>query len=806
MGIFTIIMLLYAFSGKTLAEKVSRVEIDRSLYVLSEEIPLYSPDLVRFATLYVYTNFKDTFSVITGDNTYSRPVYEFGHGTYRFKMYRSKYGGYKDKKVIYAGYSTFFIYNGSSYYDVRFFKHIQKDDVRRKFYEGVKFMDYREKWEKYTKNLFKLDEYAQIDSVPAFLWSYGCSPTSSAMILGYWDKKGYGRLIDYYFDHYDVVLGEMVSNVPNVQKELAVYMYTDTTTGGTWWSSISSGTEDCANVGNGYSFISNWLYGSDDAYDTSFMYLKQEVDSGRPVHWAVGNYQDPYGRIIEHSTCAFGYQVSGADTFVILHNTWDKGTWAWPLYTTDSTYIAIYNVIPGGAISGNINQINAPRSIVNNLYFPLNVVYDDTQSIQRCELYMQDQNGDEWSFVGNILKDSLIFIKKDFNALTKTRFLIKTFDANGSLISSESSIIPSGIVYPVFLDGIFQSKAFCSIEREPFVINTTQSTILVGTSHGIVALNDADSLMYKDTTLNDTVFLSSQYGDYIIYGKNAEGFSIYLGDSLIYHDTTLNYVQDVDIDDSVACVFERNSGMRIIHYRDGFYQDTVTSGGLFFMTGAVFRDYVYVGTLTKGVLVYNVSSNQFVDTMGTGRVWDIAVSRNSKLLYVLFNGYVKVYDITVLDNPSLVDSIPVSNASHIRSHENRFFVVKGDEGVDIYSVSSSGYLKSSIMGIGTVNDVCEKDSTLYITTGEGLVYKVIYLGSGIKEEEKAHKIKDYVLKGGILDLGGDYNNKKVYIYSPCGRLLRKTVVKGGKVSLMNLNSRRFILKIGERTIKVIKIN
>ncbi len=32
---------------------------------------------------------------------------------------------------------------------------------------------------------------SSIAGVPAFYWSYGCSPTSAAMMMGYYDRTGY---------------------------------------------------------------------------------------------------------------------------------------------------------------------------------------------------------------------------------------------------------------------------------------------------------------------------------------------------------------------------------------------------------------------------------------------------------------------------------------------------------------------------------------------------------------------------------------------------------------------------------------
>ncbi len=810
----SIFLLFIAFSatGRMVANKVKDLIPLSQNYVLVEEIPLYDPDLNQFATLYLYSDGKDTFSVITGTNQNSRPVYEFGHGTYRFIMYSRKYGGYKNRKVVYTGFSTFFIYDGSSYYDTRFFKTERKDYVSDLFKRSIVFKDYSIKWNMWLNNTVKLDEYSVIDSVPAYLWSYGCSPTASAMILGYWDKKGYGRLIDYYFDHYDVVLNDTVYNVPNVQRELAIYMNADTTTGYTDWAPISTGTQDCANMGNGYSFVSEWLYDTivydtACAYDTAYMYLKQEIDAGRPVHWAVGNYLDPYGRIIEHSTCAVGYQVSGADTFVILHNTWDTGTWAWPLYTTDSTYIALYNVIPGGAQTGNINIVNTQSYIVNNLHFKLRLFFDDPSAVYRAELLYSMDNALTWNSLGDITSDTVLVMPVDFGGAGEVRFMVKTYDAGGNLVSAETDYTPASVVYPEYQDGLFEASAFETISPEPRTVNILFDTLYIGTTYGISRVIDQDTVLTQDSVFDSAVFSSAQYGSFIIYGEYSEGFSIFDGDSEIYHDTALSYVVDVALSDSIACVFERNSGLRLIRYREGFLQDTVESSGAFFMTGAVFGNYLYIGTLRGGLLVYDINSDTFVDTVGSGRVYDVELSSDDSMLYVLYVGYFKVYDISQPRSPQKIDSVGVSGTTHIRGNGKSVYVMEGTDGMEIYSFSPNGYFRSRVYNIGKVQDVAVCDSVLYVITAEGLVVKFIYTGSEVKEVARYSTFSNnsVLINSSILKLDR-MTTGLCKIYGLDGRLYLKRKINGGILYVGDLPAGVYVIRYGKTQSRLVKIN
>lgn len=806
MGVFGFILIVAQIEGASLAYKVAGHYLKKP--ELCERVPLYTPLMERFATLYVFVGKSDTITVITGDKVYSRPLYEYGKGIPRFMLIKKL--SYKTYKVIYTGYSTYFLYVDGKFWDTRYLKYQDAPYVRRLFSYGIVFKDYKRKWSYYQAKGFKLDEHNEISGVPAYLWSYGCSPTASAMILGYWDKRGYGRLIDYYFDHYDVVVRDTVRNMPNVQRELALYMETDTLSGYTDWAPISTGTQNCANLENGYSFVSTWVYDTivyDTAcsYDTAYMYLKQEVDSGRPVHWAVGNYLDPYGRLIEHSTCAFGYDVTGVDTFVILHNTWDYGTWAWPLYTSDSTYIAMYNVIPGGMLVGNINEVNVPASIVNGLYFPIYPVYDDNSAIEKVELYYTVDNASTWLLAEEIPGSTEIIEKMDFSGNQSVRFMIKTYGPDNSLISAESTPYPVKIIYPQY-DGIFNARAFTTILSEPRTINLMGKMLYAGTTYGIATVLSQDSILFEDTVFGEAVFMSAQYDSFIVYGMYSAGFSLYKGMSKIYHDTTLSYVSDVSIDSERICVFERNSGFRMINYRAGYVQDTIRANGSYFMTGASLGNYIFVGTLRQGLLVYGVNEEEFVDTLGSGRVYDVEVSVDDSILYVLFSGYLKIYTLYDPFFPVILDSVPVTGATHIRAYKNRVFIIRGASGVDIYTFLANGYVKSKIWNIGTVMDICAKDSAFYIVNRDGLILYVDYYGSGIKNKGFKVKYRDAIIvRGEVFFIQGLKDNERYFVYDGAGRKVLSGTTNKGRVSLVGLPSGTYIVRFKNYSLRVLKM-
>ncbi len=198
-----------------------------------------------------------------------------------------------------------------------------------------------------------------IDSVPEYDWSYGCTPTASAMIFGYWDERGYDRLLNYYWNHLDPCNGVgLVFNMPNVQQELAIAMNTDTIEpgcGGTSIGSIAGGHVIVANNYNGYSFSAQTSPQGYIGNDFVWSWITNEINGGRPFNWSLNYYwYDPWGIFIHHSTTVYGYTD---DKYVILFTTWMYGEAYWYYYTYHSgTYSKdwVITAVPGG---GNAHKV-----------------------------------------------------------------------------------------------------------------------------------------------------------------------------------------------------------------------------------------------------------------------------------------------------------------------------------------------------------------------------------------------------------------------------------------------------------------
>jgi len=161
-----------------------------------------------------------------------------------------------------------------------------------------------------------LDQF-RITGVPDFDWSYGCSPSAGADVLGYWDSHGYDLLIDSYFTRWDPLEGEWDYNVPNVQRELSIAMKTDSVTnGGTYLSDIGPGIRMVCNhpdYGNNYGF-------SDYTdYTASLGYLINKIRLGYPAVWNVFSHPT----YTNHSMCAMGWGPPDT-TYICVHDTWSS--------------------------------------------------------------------------------------------------------------------------------------------------------------------------------------------------------------------------------------------------------------------------------------------------------------------------------------------------------------------------------------------------------------------------------------------------------------------------------------------------
>ena len=297
----------------------------------------------------------------------------------------------------------------------------------------------------------------KVEGVPFYIWSYGCSPTASAMVLGFWDKNGYGRFVDYRFDHWDVVIAEAcdtgwIYNVPNVQRELAIAMETDTTSGGTYVDMIAPGQSQVASE-NGYNFDAEGFWG-DETNGWEFDVVKDEIDYGRPFNWGAMNYYyiGPHHGFIDtmtiyHSVTAVGYLDGGnySDDYVLVHDTWSSTERYWALYTFhDGEYsnATIATFVPSTPPTSTIALLYPSDGDAFFAGDTLLIRWSTSAAcITEVSLYYTLDDGQEWLTITESLpasRETLTFVLPDTTS-EKLRFRVKGFNASSDYVAGTTS-------------------------------------------------------------------------------------------------------------------------------------------------------------------------------------------------------------------------------------------------------------------------------------------------------------------------------------------------------------------------------
>jgi len=173
---------------------------------------------------------------------------------------------------------------------------------------------------------------------PFYDRSYGCSPTSGAMVFGYVDRlQKSGRLVDWFFQRYDSIEGENDWQVPNVQLECAIAMATNDS-GGTYPGNIAIGLTQVGHD-NGYAGLSVANTTGRSGNDWAWSTLTSAIDAGHAMVWSAMWEQ--------HSLACFGYRTE--DKYVYVHNTWWTPAEWWAHSGSDYSYLAVVTPDAGDA-------------------------------------------------------------------------------------------------------------------------------------------------------------------------------------------------------------------------------------------------------------------------------------------------------------------------------------------------------------------------------------------------------------------------------------------------------------------------
>ena len=197
----------------------------------------------------------------------------------------------------------------------------------------------------------------RITGVADWDWHYGCSPSSAANVLTYWDNNGYPLLVDSIrWPVHDRMEGDWDS-VPNVSLQLTIAMHTDTMTGSTQVSDMAPGIEAVCNnsgYGNNYTFDS---YCVTNGLGT----LISEVRAGRPGCFCVMNHPVYHN----HAVTFMGWGPPDT-SWICIHDEWPGApdvviNWN---YSNATRYVI--PVVPGGLPNPDmaVTAIIAPDTVV----------------------------------------------------------------------------------------------------------------------------------------------------------------------------------------------------------------------------------------------------------------------------------------------------------------------------------------------------------------------------------------------------------------------------------------------------------
>ena len=285
------------------------------------------------------------------------------------------------------------------------------------------------------------------EEVPYLDWSYGCSPTAGAMLLGYWDNYSkystinYSNLSKYHYDRWDGPQYESDWNVSSAQYWCAIYMDTDWSDGSTYISDISPGLIAAANSSNcgSYTFTSiNYQYVIFGPFPNKLTNYTSQINEGRPCMVAIPG----------HSITGIGYETIGSNTMMRVHNTWNSGVDDHWNYTQMNYLNAIY---PGGGYGTHI-ELTSPNGDpgynhngdgeILHAGYVFEITWDhENYAGAYCKLYYSTDNGSTWILIdGNTPNDGsyLWNVPGGLNS-PAGRVKIEAYTSQGGLIGSDGS-------------------------------------------------------------------------------------------------------------------------------------------------------------------------------------------------------------------------------------------------------------------------------------------------------------------------------------------------------------------------------
>jgi len=668
----------------------------------------------------------------------------------------------------------------------------------------------RLKWQKYfsTANFVQRDS-GYVPGVPYIDWVYGCSPTAASMILWYWDSYNHGRLVDFFYLHWDTPENEY-NICANTNRELALAMYTDTLTGGTSISYICSGMLAVANSYNGYSCTGQTSPQGGSWNNWQFSWIKGEIDNGRPCHWSVLNYYW-VGQFINHSITGVGYLTAPPDTFVQVHSTWSESEPFWPLWTYHTgtySYDYVVTFIPGGAVTDNIflDSPIGPGFVFKNMKYKIKWTDAGSQIDHVKMWYSIGRDGmahdsTNWTLISANAPNTGEYLWVAPNQDSALRINIAGLNSSNQRLAADGAWYSLGCVYPNYSSNLALVGHFVDVHEANDVVVVNDYAYVANGSNGLVVADVSDSSIPEEVmnlALPGNTTRLCQQGSYL-YVIDQEDTLRVISISSPTNPTqvgkiglTCDQPKGLYVTGSTAYVACRGTGIEIVDISTPSSPSVI---GSFDTPGQAYDIVVddtlaYVADGTMGLRVWNVANPSNCTEIGFYNTSGITqgVDKSGDYVYLAEGGAgIKVFGVSDPTNPQELGILDTPGTAVSVSLSDSLYVCDGSGGLFVIDVSTPGsptqvgYLEC----FGSATNVAHVGELLYLADlGDGIYVIHEDLQPAVKEMTEQPLHANFVIASpqtSCLRFNVSLEQKSdlvIKIYDAAGRIV-KSIQKTG---------------------------
>lgn len=731
-------------------------------YVLDEVITYHGIDEQPGAYAFIFKDYKDEpLTIIMGARYTTSPVNEISKGLPRSKevfnttVNKARSLGYGEpefQRYYYFGpgeeYCNFLIGDQDVLINACTFRAIAKSDLAQHEPEVVPELEYltRLKWQKY----FNTPTFTQADSgyvpgVPFIDWVYGCSPTAASMIFWYWDPYGYGRLVDFFYMHWDEPEGEW-NICANVNRELALAMYTDTLTGGTTINWICSGMLNVANSYNGYSCSGQTSPQGGSWNNWQFSWVKGEIDNNRPCHWSILYYYYG-GQFINHSVTGVGYLVAPPDSFVQVHNTWTENEPYWALWTYHNgtySYDYVVTFIPSGSVDDNIFLDNpvGPGFVFKTMKYKIKWT-DAGSAIDHVKMWYSigrdgmSHDSTNWTLIDANVPNTGDYLWIAPNQDSSLRINIAGLNSSNQRLAADGAWFPLGCVFPNYSSNMELVGHLVAPHEASDIIVVNDYAYVANGSSGLMVADVSDSSIPEEVmslALPGNTTVLYRQGSYIYICDQQDTLRI-VSISNPTNPTQVGKIalscdqpKGLYVAGSYAYVACRGTGVEIV---DVSTPSSPSLAGSFDTPGQaydIFVDgiYAYIADGTMGLRVWNVSDPGNCTEVGYYNTDGITqgIDKSGDYVYLAEGGAgIKVFGVSNPASPQQLSSLDTPGTAASVNISDSLYVCDGSGGLFVIDVSTPGSPTQvgDFENFGSATNIAHVGELLYLADlGDGI--------------------------------------------------------------------------------------